>query len=128
MKTPTSDQVRKILDHKRAVATWILAPVLRDGKPAIDKVARIVWALPADGAGRLSVCVTDWGMPDGTDYRSGTHYVGHAGGYGYDKSTAALCGCRVGGVELGDHCDSQGRMRLSDLVHQQGWLEVSGQP
>jgi hypothetical protein len=39
--------------------------------------------------------------------------------------TAALAGARVGGVELGDHCDHKGRPTLDHLRYAQGW-EVIG--
>lgn len=123
LKTSDVSSVCKILDHDRAVECWVLAPVLdKDGKPAIDKVARICWVYPRDGAGTLRVAVTDWG--NRTASGEPTHFVNKAGGYGYDKRTAALEGCTVGGIELGDHCDSEGRPRLSDLARAKGWMII----
>jgi len=123
LKTSDVSAVCKILDHDRAVECWVLAPVLdKDGQPAIDKIARVCWVYPRDGAGTLRVAVTDWGKrtPSGEP----THYINKAGGYGYDKRTAALDGCTVGGVELGDHGDGTGRPVLRDLAREKGWTII----
>lgn len=121
MKIATVQDVRKLMDHKRHETTWVLAPVLRDGKPEIEMVARIVCVYPADGAGRLRVAVTDWRKRDDGDP---AHYMASAGGYGYDKRTACLDGCTVGGFTLGDHCDSNGDPTLSILCHREGWMII----
>lgn len=88
-----------------------------NGKP--DLVAHIYVAHPKDGASRLWVGVVDYGHQDGIKC-----YTQSAGGYGYDKLTAALAGMTIGGVELGDHCNSQGRPRLREVCDQHGWLLV----
>ena len=94
--------IGELLDHKRARISWFCCATLdAEGKPKILKIARIVRVPPADGAGRLYVGVTDW-----PNNEFAGHYIGVAAGFGYDKITAALAGARIGGVELGDHCDS----------------------
>lgn len=50
--------------------------------------------------------------------------VGEAGGYGYDKRTAALQGCVIRGFSLGNHCDRLHRDRLENLCEKQGWTLV----
>lgn len=125
MATRTHDiaSVCKILGHDRVIECWVLRPVLdSDGKPAIEKVARIAWVYPRDGAGTLRVAVTDWALGGGRDLP--LQYIGKAGGYGYDKRTAALAGAIVGGVELGDHCNSEGHPQLSTLARQYGWTVI----
>lgn len=34
-------------------------------------------------------------------------YQGHAGGYGYDKFTAAISGAEIQGIKITDHCGEQ---------------------
>ena len=121
LKQATIEAVCKILNHDRVVECWVLEPVIgADGKPQINKLARIAWVYPRDGAGRISVAVTDWSGPHG----EGLHYVSRAGGFGYDKRTACLAGCTVGGVELGDHCDRDGKPTLRDLAGIKGWMII----
>lgn len=60
--------------------------------------ARVLTAYPKDGAGRLTVYIVD-GFGDHYTTQKGT-----AGGYGYDKKTAALSGLTVDGHEITDHC------------------------
>lgn len=120
MASPTSNlaDIVKILDHPRAVVSWILRPALdSNGAPVVVRVARIVTVRPVDGAGTLRVAVTDWGV-QGTG--NPAHYVGKAGGYGYDKRTAALAGATVAGIQLGDHCDHAGRPTLDRVVYDNG--------
>lgn len=119
--TVSVSTVRSIMDHKRAQTSWICRAIIgADGRPKIEKLARIVRVCPVDGMGRLRVAVTDWA--DGEC----NHYVGSASGCGYDKTTAALDGCKVGGIELGDHCDPDGHPILSDLCRAQGWEHIGG--
>lgn len=54
-------------------------------------------AYPKDGAGRLTVYVVDYFG----DTRTCTR--GTAGGYGYDKFTAALSGLSIDGHKMADH-------------------------
>ena len=60
-------------------SVWVM---LQDGKVA----GRIITAWPNDGAGRVKVAVMAW---DGVlkDYDA---MLGQAGGYGYDKESAAV--------------------------------------
>lgn len=60
--------------------------------------ARILSAYPKDGAGRLTVYIVD-GFGDTFQTQKGT-----AGGYGYDKKTAALSSMTIDGHSLTDHC------------------------
>lgn len=99
--------------------------VVRCHEGRVDTVARIVWALPKDGAGALRVVVYDWGA-DGETYRG--PQIGTASGYGYDKAAAALAGLTVGGEVLGDHGDTRNRPTLSALCAARGWQLLSGTP
>jgi hypothetical protein len=112
---------RKILNSPRARVDH----VVRCHEGRVDTVARIVWALPKDGAGPLRVAVYDWGT-DGETFTG--PQVGAAFGYGYDKAAAALCGLTVGGEVLGDHCDHHNRPTLSALCAARGWRLLSGTP
>lgn len=58
----------------RHVSAWV---ILKDG----DRVAKIAVKFPRDGAGRLYAYVHWLGLP---------MVRGHAGGYGYDKQSAAI--------------------------------------
>ncbi len=53
---------------------------------------------PRDGAGRLRVLVCDR-FGDKCEPQAGS-----AGGYGYDKLTAALAGMTIDGYTMADHC------------------------
>lgn len=67
--------------------------------------ARILVAYPKDGAGRLTVYIVD-GFGDTFTTQKGT-----AGGYGYDKLTAALSGMTIDGHSLSDHCGADDKSR-----------------
>ena len=110
----------KIRNSPRRHTDHVVAVV--DGQIAV--IARIVWALPKDGAGTLRVAVWDWG-PDGHG-DSGGPQVDSASGCGYDKETAALVGLTIGKVELGDHCDHRGRPTLDTVCNQRGWRWLRG--
>lgn len=117
-KSPTIAEVVKILDHKRAETGWVVRPSLDSGgRPCIVRIARVTCVHPADGAGRLTVLVTDWG--DGAS--EAKHYINRVSGYGYDKFTAATSGSTIGGVELGDHSDPDGRPTFRHLMMVQKW-------
>ena len=121
-KQASIGEIVKILDHDRTVCRWVVRPALDgNGKPCIVTLARIAVQFPRDGAGTMRVAVTDWGVPD-----DAAQFVGIAGGYGYDKLTAALEGATVGGVELGDHCDSKRRPTLSKLCDREVWQIFQG--
>lgn len=115
MSNTTFDKVCNLLNHKRAEVSWVCRP----GRGRIIRMTRIVIVYPIDGAGRLRVAVTDWGRK-GDNYEPTQHYA-TAGGYGYDKLTAALAGAHVGGRELGDHSDHKGRPILPDLCRKRNW-------
>lgn len=128
MATETTDlsAIVKILDHDRTRIRWIVCAVIdKDGKPRIERLTRIAVQYPRDGAGRLRVCVSDWrGRSKDGDPR---HFIGSASGFGYDKTTAAMCGSTVGGVEVGDHCDHKGRPTLDALIDSkraEGWDSI----
>ena len=59
-------------------------------------VATVRWLYPRDGAGTLRCEVYEPGK--------GITYRGKAGGYGYDKTTAALAGAEIAGFRIADHC------------------------
>lgn len=106
MTKSTFDRVVELLNHKRAEITWLCRPGVRDdGQPCIVRMARIVAVYPIDGAGRLRVAVTDWGESGNGDP---VHFYATASGCGYDKLTAAIDGCTLGGIKVGDHCNRDG--------------------
>jgi hypothetical protein len=115
--------ITELLDHKRAQISWVCRPTVdSSGRPCIVRIARIVVVPPADGAGRLYIGVTDWGADS---EQPAEQYIGVASGFGYDKRTAALVGAKVGGVELGDHCDHKQRPTLRELCDLNRW-EIIG--
>lgn len=68
--------------------------VILDRKGA--HVATVRWLFPRDGAGTVRCEVQTPGQ--------GITYRGRAGGYGYDKRTAALAGAVIAGVQIANHC------------------------
>ena len=122
MSDPSVSKVAAILNHDRVATSWVVRAVLVDGKPLIERIARIARVSPLDGIGRMRVAVTDWSVGKGQDPRQ---FVTHASGCGYDKRAAALAGCTVGGFELGDHCDPDNKPTLDVLCRREGW-EVIG--
>jgi hypothetical protein len=112
-------KIAKILNHKRAEIGWVVrADIGADGKPCIVRMARVVCIWPVDGAGRLTVAISDWGH-DGQG--EAKHYTATANGYGYDKFTAATEGMSIGGIPLGNHCDRNGRGTFRAVVNDNGW-------
>lgn len=77
----------KIYEQHTAAFTQVSSyAVLKDGKP----VATVAFKFPRDGAGRLYAYVHWIGLE---------MVRGYAGGYGYDKRTAA-CASAVGNIRL----------------------------
>jgi hypothetical protein len=111
--------VERVINGKRVHVDSVHKIV--DGQ--IRCIARIVWSLPADGAAPLRVAVFDWG-PDGQGRCEPV--AGTASGFGYDKAAAALTGLKIGGVELGGHCDPKGRPLLADAAREHGWTIARG--
>jgi hypothetical protein len=72
-------------------------------------------------AATTRVLVQDWG-PNGDGPVN--NYTGSAGGYGYDRMTAALAGATVGGVTLGDHCGEN--PTLGALASARDWQVIGG--
>lgn len=68
--------------------------------PKKEGRAEIVIKFPRDGAGRVEAWCADFFPADGC---RGVQY-GRAGGYGYDKQTAAMSGFIIDGHEITDHC------------------------
>lgn len=64
-------------------------------------VATVQWQFPRDGAGAVRCDV--WAIAQGDKYLSLVHQ-GRAGGYGYDKRTAALSGALIDGYRMANHC------------------------
>jgi hypothetical protein len=128
LKPTDHSAIVKLLDHPHASVTWIVRPILKDGKLDIERVARIVAVHPRDGAGRLRIGITDWWrLVDHPVYGKGypSHYVASASGFGYDKITACLDGMTIAGFEVGDHCNGRGVPTPRELVNREG-LHVFG--
>ena len=63
-----------------------------------EHVATVQWLYPRDGASTVHCQVF---TPD-----EGLIWHGKVGGYGYDKSTAALSGAIIDGIKIANHCGS----------------------
>lgn len=85
-------QMENSAPFKRVASFTITHPKKPHGYAVVNA------AYPADGAGRLTIFVID----SFGDSRICTS--GYAGGYGYDKFTAALSGQTIDGHTLTDHC------------------------
>lgn len=123
------DHARKTLDTGERAATYYDIAILRrmlssdapdDHANALRdaRVGDVHIRYPRDGAGTLRVVVRTWG----SDY---AHWHGSAGGYGYDKRTAAIAGCGAslptegGPVPFADHSDPAPGVRWDDDA---GWF------
>lgn len=107
-KFASVSEVVSVMNHPRSETGWIVRA--EGGK--IERITRVVVVRPKDGAGRLRVAVTDWHDAPGGAPRQ---FVASCSGYGYDKFTAALAGMTLAGVEVGDHCDPDGRPNWEGL-------------
>ena len=90
--------------------------VINPKKPG--KYAKILASYPKDGAGRLTVYIVD-GFGDNFTTQKGT-----AGGYGYDKMTAALSSMKIDGHSLTDHCVNDATSKK--LLQSYGKAALSG--
>jgi hypothetical protein len=68
-----------------------------------EHVATVQFKFPKDGAGQVQCDV--WARKPGEKYLSLVHQK-KAGGYGYDKKTAALSGAVIEGFRMANHCGS----------------------
>ena len=94
-----------IYEQHDAAFRHVNAYVIMRGR---ERVGTVAIKYPRDGAGRLWAYVHFLGMP---------MVRGYAGGYGYDKKTAALSGLIIDGHTLANHCggvpeDEKKRERL----------------
>ena len=102
-------QMRRVMDHDNAQRAFVVALV----EGSIQEIARVY--ILRSKSGRVQVVVLNYGY--GLSLQS-LHY-GDAGGWGYDKLTAALAGARIGDVVLSDHGrDGAG---LHDAAYANGW-------
>jgi hypothetical protein len=100
----------------RRAAAYVITHPKKSGHAVVNI------AYPADGAGVLKVYVKDWFAG------AGRFSMATAGGYGYDKLTAALSRTDgVDGVKLYDHCETPAKgsedaralmhyKRLTDII------------
>lgn len=102
MKNDIYDHHRKAFDH---VSAYV---VTRDG----EKVATVAFKFPRDGAGRLYAYVHWLGFPMVRDF---------AGGYGYDKRTAA-CIDAAGRLDI-DAADKSAAELGAEYVTGRPWFE-----
>jgi hypothetical protein len=84
------------LSEKANCAAWVI----------LDKRGELVAKVNALYTGRVAVEVWQMGK--------GTTYTGKAGGYGYDKFTAALSGAEIDGHRLYNH--SEGDERTTKIL------------
>jgi len=89
-KLATFDAMNDALSNNRV---FIITHPKKQGR------AQIVIKFPRDGAGKLQAWCADWFGSEGCN---GVQY-GYAGGYGYDKVTAAISGFVIDGKTLTDH-------------------------
>lgn len=94
MSKTSADYFREIED----CAAFSRVRVMVVTHPKKTGNARILCAYPKDGAGRLTVYIVD-AFGDRNFTQKGT-----AGGYGYDKLTAAMSSMTIDGHSLSDHC------------------------
>lgn len=90
MKTATWEQVRKITESP--AFNRVGAYVIINSKGDICGTIKILY--PADGAGTLKVVLHERGYDP---------QIGKAGGYGYDKLSAALQGMKFSNITLTDY-------------------------
>jgi hypothetical protein len=117
---------RKTDDDGQTIARYYSVADLQDGLADPDRVpyaldraqlGRIERRFPRAGGGVLRVVVRSW-----TQDRAARAFSGRAGGYGYDKTTAATedSGADIGGHKLMDHGGPSG-IRWDD---DRAWIAV----
>lgn len=52
-------------------------------------------------------------------------YQGRAGGYGYDKFTAALAGAAICGIKIHNHCETSDRSQAVLKAYQNGEIDLA---
>lgn len=93
-----SDKLSKLYADIERHAQRVAAYVVMRGPEHVGTV-RVHY--PADGAGRLVVYVADWTLdrPEHIPFNEFTRWQrGIAGGYGYNKTSAAMSGMVIAGV------------------------------
>jgi hypothetical protein len=83
-----------------------------------EHVATVQFNLGSGGCVQCDV----WSRKPGQSYLELTHQK-KAGGYGYDKRTAALAGAIVEGYQIADHCgriEEEGEMLRSKIIKAYG--------
>lgn len=106
--------MKDLRDHPEARVDSVIRYRDVDGNVTTPKVvARIVYVPCSRKRSTYRVQVYDWGEHGDAFFGA---QDGRARGYGYDRRTAAMAGLVVAGVELGDHCDAQGRPTLDDWI------------
>ena len=91
-------------------SVWVM---LQDGKVA----GRIITAWPNDGAGRVKVAVMAWGGVL-KDYNA---MLGQAGGYGYDKESAAFEDALGRHGLVADNLSGRGMGAVRDWLASEGY-------
>jgi hypothetical protein len=97
----TSWEQWKRLEDRAQDGAWARASAYLVFTKAGELVARIRFAYPRDGAGKLQAFAVTMADLDMDNPMASRHY-GWANGGGYDKATAAMTGYRLGGFTIKD--------------------------